>query len=82
MITQIKTELQISKIIGKRILTIRQIQGLSRSYLARKIGISTEAIFKFETGKNIIDIESLIKIAQTLKFKTYILIPKNIRIKN
>ncbi len=81
MVTQIKTELQLSAIIGKRILTIRQIKGLSRGYLARKIGISAKEILKFETGKNTIDTLSLIKIAQILKFKTYILIPKNIEIK-
>ncbi len=45
---------------GKRLKQIRANQGLSQEQLAEKIGVSRQAITKWETNRGLPDIENMI----------------------
>ena len=46
---------------------IRKNEGLSQEQLAEKIGVSRQAITKWETGKGLPDIENMVIIAEIFK---------------
>ena len=52
-------------LINLRIL--RESKGLTQQNLASVIGVSQQAIQKYETGKNEPDLETLMKLADTFK---------------
>ncbi|MDE5965916.1 MAG: helix-turn-helix domain-containing protein [Lachnospiraceae bacterium] len=52
---------------SERLREIRQKEGLSQEQLAEKIGVSRQAITKWETGKGLPDIENLVIIAEIFK---------------
>ena len=73
--------------IGKRIAILRKEKSISREYLASKIGISHQQLFKYEVGENRITADKLVLIAGALKLKIVNFFPnedKNIfnKIKN
>lgn len=53
-------------IIGKNIATARAHAGLTQDKLAEKIGVSAQAVSKWENGRNLPDIENLLRIAEVL----------------
>lgn len=52
---------------GDKIKQIRMNQGLSQEQLAEKIGVSRQAVTKWETGKGLPDIENMIILAEIFK---------------
>lgn len=52
---------------SERLREIRQKEGLSQEQLAEKIGVTRQAITKWETGKGLPDIENLVIIAEIFK---------------
>ncbi len=50
--------------IGKLIQTARKEAGLSQGQLAESVGVSVQAVSKWENGKNLPDIDNLIRIAE------------------
>ncbi|MCF0114253.1 MAG: helix-turn-helix domain-containing protein [Erysipelotrichaceae bacterium] len=52
--------------VGERITKIRKQKGLSQNELADMIGISAQAISKWENGRNLPDIENLLILAELL----------------
>ena len=50
--------------IGKRILAARKKAGMTQEALAEQVGVSVQAVSKWETGRNLPDIENLIRIAE------------------
>lgn len=56
----------IGKIIGARIKALRMEKGLSREQVARKCGITQQAIEKYEIGSVSLSIQRLEKIAFVL----------------
>lgn len=50
--------------IGKLIMTARKEAGLTQEQLAERIGVSVQAVSKWENGKNLPDIENLVCIAE------------------
>lgn len=52
---------------GEKLKEIRKQQGLSQEQLAEKIGVSRQAITKWETGKGMPDIENMMILAEIFK---------------
>ncbi len=52
---------------GQKLKDIRKNEGLSQEQLAEKIGVSRQAITKWETGKGLPDIENMIILAEIFK---------------
>ena len=52
---------------SERLKEIRKNEGLSQEQLAEKIGVSRQAITKWETGKGLPDIENMVIIAEIFK---------------
>ncbi len=52
---------------GQKLKEIRKIEGLSQEQLAEKIGVSRQAITKWETGKGLPDIENMMILAEIFK---------------
>lgn len=52
--------------IGQCIASVRKRKGLSQSELAEKLGVSPQAISKWENGHNLPDIENLMRMAEAL----------------
>jgi len=52
---------------GDRLKQIRTSQGLSQEQLAEKIGVSRQAITKWETKKGLPDIENMVILAEIFK---------------
>ena len=52
---------------GQKLKEIRKEQGLSQEQLAEKIGVSRQAITKWETGKGMPDIENMMILAEIFK---------------
>ncbi len=52
---------------GQKLKEIRKTQGLSQEQLAEKIGVSRQAITKWETGKGMPDIENMMILAEIFK---------------
>lgn len=55
------------EIIGKRLSTARQSAGLDLAALASSVGISTEALGAFESGREPLSISALVKVASLLR---------------
>ncbi|MBE6819400.1 MAG: helix-turn-helix domain-containing protein [Ruminococcaceae bacterium] len=53
--------------VGKRICAGRKKMGYTQEQLAEKIGVSTQAVSKWENGHNLPDIDNLAIIARVLK---------------
>ena len=52
---------------GERLKQIRANQGLSQEQLAEKIGVSRQAITKWETNRGLPDVENMIMLAEIFK---------------
>lgn len=52
---------------GQKLKEIRKNEGLSQEQLAEKIGVSRQAITKWETGKGLPDIENMMILAEIFK---------------
>ena len=52
---------------GDRLKQIRADQGLSQEQLAEKIGVSRQAITKWETNRGLPDVENMIILAEIFK---------------
>lgn len=52
---------------GDKLKEIRRNQGLSQEQLAEKIGVSRQAITKWETGRGLPDIENIVILAEIFK---------------
>ena len=57
---------EINKNIGKRIRFCRLNEGMTISQLGKILGVSTQQVQKYETGKNKVSTDKLIVIAKTL----------------
>ena len=55
--------------IGKRIQQIRQDKSITQEKLATDLGISRQAVSKWESGKAIPDIENLMYISSLYVFR-------------
>lgn len=51
-------------IIGNHIAEVRKKAGLTREALAEAVGVSVQAVGKWETGRNLPDLENLLRIAE------------------
>ena len=58
------------KMIGARLKTVRELQGLTQKEVAKKVGTSTALVTAYETGYREPSIKNLIKLAKTLNFST------------
>ncbi len=52
---------------GQKLKEIRKNEGLSQEQLAEKIGVSRQAITKWETGRGLPDIENMMILAEIFK---------------
>ncbi len=52
--------------VGERIATARKKAGLTQKGLAEKLGVTAQAVSKWENGRNLPDIENLMQIAETV----------------
>ena len=52
---------------GQKLKDIRKAQGLSQEQLAEKIGVSRQAITKWETGRGLPDMENMMILAEIFK---------------
>ncbi|MCM1441856.1 MAG: helix-turn-helix domain-containing protein, partial [Roseburia sp.] len=52
---------------SEKLKEIRKKEGLSQEQLAEKIGVSRQAITKWETGKGLPDVENMVIIAEIFK---------------
>ena len=52
---------------SEKLKEIRKNEGLSQEQLAEKIGVSRQAITKWETGKGLPDVENMVIIAEIFK---------------
>lgn len=52
---------------SEKLKEIRKYEGLSQEQLAEKIGVSRQAITKWETGKGLPDVENMVIIAEIFK---------------
>ena len=53
--------------LSEKLKEIRKNEGLSQEQLAEKIGVSRQAITKWETGKGLPDVENMVIIAEIFK---------------
>lgn len=56
--------------LGDRILTLRKSVGLSQEQLAEVVGVSRQAISKWETGQTVPDLDNLIQLALAFSVST------------
>lgn len=54
-------------LVGNRISEQRKKQGLTQEQLAQKVGVSSQAVSKWENGHNLPDIDNLLVLAEVLK---------------
>jgi len=78
-----KKEIEINILIGKRILSLRDQKNMSRSKLAKVIGITHQQLDKYEKGTNRISAAKIAIICQALKidpafFYSNLIMEKNI----
>ena len=50
--------------IGKKIKELRKQRGITQEQLAESIGISFQAVSKWETGSSVPDVETMVKISE------------------
>ena len=67
MVCACKTKMEDKFMISMRIRELRKQAKLSQEMMAEKIGVSRQAITKWETGLGVPDIENLVAIADLLK---------------
>ena len=67
MVCACKTKMEDKFMISMRIRELRKQANLSQEMMAEKIGVSRQAITKWETGLGVPDIENLIAIADLFK---------------
>ena len=67
MVCACKTEMEDKFMISTRIRELRKQAKLSQEMMAEKIGVSRQAITKWETGLGVPDIENLVAIADLFK---------------
>lgn len=67
MVCACKTEMEDKFMISMRIRELRKQAKLSQEMMAEKIGVSRQAITKWETGLGVPDIENLVAIADFFK---------------
>lgn len=67
MVCACKTKMEDKFMISMRIRELRQQAKLSQEMMAEKIGVSRQAITKWETGLGVPDIENLVAIADLFK---------------
>ena len=58
------------RIIGQRIREVRQLRGISQQWLARRAGISKQAMYAIETGEVDPRATRIIDIAKALRVST------------
>ena len=63
--------MELKKLIGNKIKTIRKQKGITQEKLAELIGIETPSMSNIETGKYSPSIETLQKLAEILNVKPY-----------
>ena len=51
--------------IGKNILTLRKIRGLTQEELAEQVGVSRQAVAKWENGESVPDLASSLCLGGT-----------------
>ena len=52
---------------GDKLKEIRKNEGLSQEQLAERIGVSRQAITKWETGRGLPDVENMVILAEIFK---------------
>ena len=52
---------------GEKLKDIRKKEGMSQEQLAEKIGVSRQAITKWETGRGLPDVENMVILAEIFK---------------
>lgn len=52
---------------GEKLKEIRRNEGMSQEQLAEKIGVSRQAITKWETGRGLPDVENMVILAEIFK---------------
>ncbi len=57
--------------IGKRIKHFRELAGLSQLQLAQKVPCESSTLAHYETGKNLVSMTKLLKIAEVLEVEPY-----------
>ena len=62
-------ELELKKLFGKRLRSIRKNKGLTQEYLSELIGLDPQYYCKMENGNHFPSVKTLAKIAQVLKIK-------------
>ena len=67
MVCECKTKMEDKFMISMRIRELRKQAKLSQEMMAEKIGVSRQAITKWETGLGVPDIENLVAIADLFK---------------
>ena len=67
MVCACKTKMEDKFMISRRIRELRKQAKLSQEMMAEKIGVSRQAITKWETGLGVPDIENLVAIADLFK---------------
>ena len=60
----------LQKISGNNIVTFRKEKNLTQSELAELIGVSTQAVSKWETGSGMPDISQIVPLARVLAIST------------
>jgi len=56
--------------IGEKIVTLRKANGLSQEEFAQKLGVSRQAVSKWELGESLPDIENVVRMAETFGVTT------------
>ncbi len=50
--------------LGENLLHLRKLAGFSQEEIAGRVGVSRQALAKWETGETIPDVEKCLKLAQ------------------
>ena len=64
--------------LSNKIEKLRKIRGWSQEELANKIGVSRQAVFKWESGANMPDIEKIKKLVDLFKVSYDFLLDDNV----
>ena len=60
--------------IGERIKKARKELNLSREYMAEMLGVCAQAVYNWETGRNILALEILASLCQLLQISVQFLL--------
>ena len=61
--------------LGERIARARKQENLTQAALAEMVGVSTEAVSKWESGAGLPDVTQIVPLAQALNVSTDALFP-------